>query len=96
MKWLNWAPLAIIWLPMIIILLTGCATTPDPEVRTVRVEVPIEVPCVDVKDVPERPAIDKITIDSKPGEKIAAVVIHRERLIAHAGELESLLVSCTE
>lgn len=78
------------------LFLTGCATTPDPEVRTVRVEVPIEVPCVDAKDVPARPAIDKITIDSKPGEKIAAVVIHRERLIAHAGELESLLVSCTK
>lgn len=78
------------------LFLTGCATTPDPEVRTVRVEVPIEVPCVDAKDVPERPAIDKITIDSKPGEKIAAVVIHRERLIAHSGELESLLVSCVE
>lgn len=78
------------------IVLAGCASTSEPEIRTVRVEVPIEVPCIDAKDVPPRPAIDKITIDSKPGEKIAAVVIHRERLISHAGTLESLLVSCTE
>ena len=30
------------YLILTVLFLTGCATTPEPEIRTVRVEVPIE------------------------------------------------------
>lgn len=76
-----------------IIFLAGCANAPT-EVQTVRVEIPIRVPCVDSSDVPDRPEIDPVTRDSSPGQKIEAVVVHRQRLISHADELEALLVSC--
>lgn len=75
----------------VVVLLAGCATTPP---ATVRVEVPVMVPCIG--EVPPRPAyeFDKLPAMATDGEIILALAQDWPRGRKYEGELEAAIAGC--
>lgn len=71
--------------------LAGCASAPP---ASVRVEVPVMVPCVG--EVPQRPAyeFDKLPATATDGEIILALARDWPRGRTYQGRLEALLAGC--
>lgn len=76
-------------------LVSGCGSNPV-RVETVEVSVPVPVPCVDRKKVPDQVpgAEGEVRKGSSPGEKIKAVLVERERLRKSDTKLRALIQGC--
>jgi hypothetical protein len=74
-----------------IILLAGCAGAPT---ATVRVDVPVFVPCIAA--VPARPVFEFALLDpaASDGEKILALARDWPRGRKYEGELEAVVEGC--
>lgn len=77
-----------------ILLLAGCAARVEPEVRAVRVEVPVQVPCraPDVA-VPPWAAAGLRKTDSLE-VKVRALLAERRQRIGYEKQLEAAVESC--
>ncbi|MEN5258612.1 hypothetical protein [Pseudomonas protegens] len=76
-----------------VLLLTGCATR-EPEVRTVRVEVPVQVPCrVPVVPVPAW-AADSLKKTDSLELKVRALLAERRQRIGYEKQLEVAVGAC--
>ncbi|AIS13830.1 lipoprotein [Pseudomonas chlororaphis subsp. aurantiaca] len=77
----------------VVVLLAGCAGR-EPEVRTVRVEVPVLVPCrTQEVVVPSWAAAGLKKADSLE-LKVRALLAERRQRIAHEGELVAAVKAC--
>ncbi|MDZ5602618.1 hypothetical protein SJI00_07515 [Pseudomonas sp. RP23018S] len=76
------------------LLLTGCAAHVEPEIRTVRVEVPVQVPCraPDVA-VPAWAAAGLLKADSLE-VKVRALLAERRQRIGYEKELAAAADAC--
>lgn len=76
------------------LLLAGCAARVEPEVRTVRVEVPVQVPCraPDVA-VPPWTAASLRKTDSLE-VKVRALLAERRQRVGYERELSAAVVAC--
>jgi hypothetical protein len=75
------------------LVLAGCAT-PSSEIRTVRVEVPVQVPCK--APITEAPAFAAAGL-KKSGSlevKVRALVAERSQRIGYGKELVAAVVAC--
>jgi hypothetical protein len=81
-------------LAVVVLLLAGCAARVEPEVRTVRVEVPVQVPrrTPDVA-VPPWAAADLRKSDSLE-VKVRALLAERRQRIGYERQLEAAVKSC--
>lgn len=75
------------------LLLTGCATKP-PEVRTVRVEVPVQAPCeAPIVTAPTFAAAGLKKADTLE-VKVRALLAERRQRIGYERELSAALIAC--
>lgn len=76
-----------------ILLLAGCATTPQPA-QPVEVSVPVEVPCK--VSAPVRPAfaVDALPIGSSLWNQVRALRAERLQRKGYESELEVAVLSC--
>lgn len=76
------------------LLLAGCAGQAEPKIRTVRVEVPVQVPCrtPDVA-VPPWAAASLRKTDSLE-VKVRALLAERRQRIGYEKELEAAVFAC--
>ena len=82
-----------IMIALLALVLAGCAT-PLPEIRTVRVEVPVQVPCrAPVVAAPEFAAGVLKKSDSLE-VKVRALLAERRQRIGYERELVAAVVSC--
>lgn len=79
---------------MVVLVLAGCAAHVEPEVRTVRVEVPVQVPCraPDVA-VPPWAAASLRKTDSLE-VKVRALLAERRQRIGYERMLETAVSAC--
>lgn len=80
------------------VLLFGCASTkpPEPVVKTVRVEVPVEVPCKVETPVKPRYNFDvEATTSMSLAESVSLLLLQDYNLKGYVIELETALSSCT-
>ena len=76
-----------------VLVLAGCAT-PELEVRTVRVEIPVQVPCkTDEVAVPAWAAIDLKKSDSLE-VKVRALLAERRQRMGYERELVAAVLAC--
>lgn len=99
MKWLTEPTKKANWLTRslstgsVLVLLTGCATN-EPEVRTLRIEVPVLVPCkTQGVSVPTWAAIDLKKVDSLE-VKVRALLAERRQRIGFERELAAAIEAC--
>lgn len=88
----SWAPLAVAAL-----LLSGCATTGTPTVRTVTVDRPVAVACVPatLDGAPAYPDTDDALRGARDAaERYALIAAGRLLRIARLGEVEPVLETC--
>lgn len=79
---------------MVTLLLAGCASRVEPEVRTVRVEVPVQVPCrVPEVAVPSWAAAGLRKTDSLE-VKVRALLAERRQRVGYEKLLEAAVRSC--
>ncbi|WP_236232262.1 hypothetical protein [Pseudomonas juntendi] len=77
-----------------ILLLAGCAAWVEPEVRAVRVEVPVQVPCrAPEVAVPSWAAAGLRKTDSLE-VKVRALLAERRQRIGYEKQLEAAVESC--
>lgn len=76
------------------IALAGCATVPEPEIRTVTVDKPVPVPCRTA--MPEEPAwaMDAIPPDADIDRLMAAAIAELEQRAGYEIRLKAALESC--
>jgi hypothetical protein len=76
------------------ILLSGCASDPVIQVKTVTVEVPVQIPCKAI--VPAKPDFnfDKLGADNDVFDKTKAVLADRKLHLGYEAELLAALNSC--
>ncbi len=78
-------------------MLAGCATPhrPEPALQVQRVEVPVPVPCVEVR--PRRPAtpVESLRPDAALGDMVKALLAERRLRAAYERELEAALTACS-
>ncbi|MBA1256553.1 hypothetical protein G7021_28250 [Pseudomonas carnis] len=80
-------------LVVLAMILSGCAVRP-PEVRTVRVEVPVLVPCK-IKEVAVPPwAAQGLKKSDGLELKVRALLAERRQRIGYEKQLEALVQSC--
>lgn len=84
-------------LGVLLVILSGCSTTPEVIYRTVEVEMPVQVACVDHETIPENviSASEVVRGSDSPGEKIRAVLIEREQLRLANRKMRVLLKGCS-
>ena len=82
-------------LMMAVCLLAGCASSPPPvEVRTVRVEVPVQVPCK-VRRVPAPAwAADGLRKTDSLETKVRALLAERLQRQGYVDQLETAVEAC--
>lgn len=85
MKWLLF--------PLVIVL-SGCASTPQIVVRTERVEVPVQVPCR--TPAVERPkwAVDALPAGAGLFDRVRAMAVELEQRRAYEARLEAATSAC--
>lgn len=82
-----------LFLTGLLLLLVGCAAR-EPEVRTVRVEVPVQVPCwAPVVPVPAW-ATDNLKKTDSLEQKVRALLAERRQRIGYERLLEAAVDSC--
>lgn len=76
------------------LMLAGCASRVEPELRTVRVEVPVQVPCraPDVKVPPW--AADSLRKTDSLEVKVRALLAERRQRIGYEKELAAAAGAC--
>ncbi|MFK3943401.1 hypothetical protein ACI2KC_17235 [Pseudomonas monteilii] len=76
------------------LLLNGCATHVEPEVRTVRVEVPVQVPC----RAPEVAVPTWAAVGLKKGDslevKVRVLLAERRQRIGYEKEMNAAVAAC--
>ena len=77
----------------LIVLLAGCAT-PEPEVRTVRVEVPVLVPCRAPEVVVPQWAADGLGKGVSLEVKVRALLAERRQRIGYGRQLAAAIEAC--
>ncbi|MFJ3114957.1 hypothetical protein ACIPI6_00360 [Pseudomonas protegens] len=84
------------WLLMgAVVLMAGCAAR-EPEVRTVRVEVPVQVPCrVSAVPVPAW-ATDSLKKTDSLELKVRALLAERRQRIGYERQLEAVAAACKD
>lgn len=83
-----------LFLGSIVVVLAGCAVTRPPEIRTVRVEVPVQVPCkAPITEAPEFAAVGLKKADSLE-VKVRALLAERSQRIGYEKELVAAVVAC--
>ena len=77
-------------------LLAGCATTtPDPEIRTVRVEVPVTVPCVVPNIEKPRLYFDELAKEDMAMFKKTQLLLAQDYVLkGYVEELEAAVKAC--
>lgn len=78
-----------------LILLSACASKPAIEVRTVRVEVPVPIPCVVAADIPERPG----PLPPRPADARQALDLAVAKVLEWVGygeKADAVLRGCAE
>ncbi len=82
------------WLLMgAVVLMAGCAAR-EPEVRTVRVEVPVQVPCrAPVAPVPAW-ATDSLKKTDGLELKVRALLAERRQRLGYERQLEAAILAC--
>ncbi|WP_462402194.1 hypothetical protein [Pseudomonas sp. Marseille-QA0332] len=76
------------------LLLSGCATQVEPEVRIVRVEVPVQVPCR-TPDVAVPPwATDSLRKSDSLEVKVRALLAERRQRIGYERQLIASINAC--
>lgn len=90
----TWKKVQALQVMLVGLLLTGCAAMPAPEVRYVRIEVPVQVPCraPDVA-VPPWAAAGLRKTDSLE-VKVRALLAERRQRIGYEKELEAVVDAC--
>ena len=92
----DWMQVAFIWFVFFFLLLMmGCASEPPKlvsEVRTIRVEVPVPVPCA--VEVPDKPKSVAPPPDADIVRKAAGVSADARALSQYADELTAALKAC--
>ncbi|MDF2793570.1 MAG: lipoprotein [Pseudomonas orientalis] len=77
------------------LLLAGCAGKVEPQIRTVRVEVPVQVPC----RVPEVAVPTWAAVGLKKGDslevKVRALLAERRQRIGYERQLLAAVISCS-
>jgi hypothetical protein len=90
----TWRKVQVLQVLMAGLLLAACAGTVEPEIRTVRVEVPVQVPC----RVPEVEVPQWATIGLKKGDslevKVRALMAERRQRIGYERKLLAALHAC--
>lgn len=82
-----------LFLAGLLLLLVGCAAR-EPEVRTVRVEVPVQVPCrAPVVPVPAW-ATDNLNKTDSLELKVRALLAERRQRIGYERQLEAAVSAC--
>lgn len=82
-------------LMMAVVLLTGCAgQVPPVEVRTVRVEVPVQVPCKVEKIEPPAWAADRLRKSDSLEVKVRALLAERLQRQGYVDQLATALAAC--
>ena len=91
---LDWISAAI---PAVLLTLGGCATTPEPEIRTVTVNVPVAAQCVpkSVAAAPAYPDTDD-ALRSAPDAAARYLLLFAGRMLraARLAELEPTVEGC--
>lgn len=89
-----------ILLILAVLILTGCSVKPEPSVKiiTQEVKVPITMPCIDKKDLPNKQ--DYVTIQIKKSDNPVVKVRKLDKLVqqqnGYIGVLEKVLAGCSE
>ena len=90
----SWATVQVVQVLLLILLLTGCAGHAEPEVRTVRVEVPVPVPChAPEVAVPPWAASGLRKADSLE-VKVRALLAERRQRIGYERQLVAAAEAC--
>jgi len=80
---------------MAVALLAGCAgQAPPAEVRTVRVEVPVQVPCRVKKIAPPAWAADRLRRSDSLEVKVRALLAERLQRQGYVGQLAAAVEAC--
>ncbi|WP_444756772.1 hypothetical protein [Pseudomonas sp. A014] len=89
-----WEKVQVLQMLLVSLLVTGCAAAPTPEIRYVRVEVPVQVPC----RAPAVPVPVWATAGLKksdtPETKVLALLAERRQRIGYERLLESAVGAC--
>lgn len=89
-----------ILLILAVLILTGCSVKPEPSVKVVtqEVKVPITMPCIDKKDLPNKQ--DYVTINVRKSDTPVVKVRKLDKLAQqqynYIGILEKILTNCSE
>lgn len=77
-----------------LVLLAGCTTGPEAPPKTVRVEVPVSVPCKPTW--PGKPTwpTDSLALDAPLWDQMVALRAERKLMRGYIGELEAALRGC--
>ncbi|EKT4561919.1 hypothetical protein QEM42_003113 [Pseudomonas putida] len=79
----------LVWL-----LLAGCAARPAPEIRYVRVEVPVQVPCRAPEVAVPAWAASSLRKTDSLEVKVRALLAERRQRIGHEKQLDAALSAC--
>jgi hypothetical protein len=78
------------------LMLVGCGTTTEPQVRTVEVKVPVRVACVPA-DLPPKPASyadSGLTAGTPPDERYKAIATANAQRTARLARTEPIIDTC--
>lgn len=75
-------------------ILAGCATRPEPEIRTVRVEVPVQVPCRAPEVAVPLWAVAGLRKTDSLEVKVRALLAERLQRIGYEKQLEASAAAC--
>lgn len=90
----------VILLILTVLILTGCSVKPEPSVKVVtqEIKIPVYLPCIDKKDLPNKQ--DYVTIQIKKSDNPVVKVRRLDKLVqqqnGYIGVLEKALVDCSE
>lgn len=76
------------------LVLAGCAGKVDPEIRTVRVEVPVQVPCRPPSVAVPSWAAAGLKKDDSLEVKVRALLAERRQRIGYEKQLEASVLTC--
>ena len=90
----SWVRVQMVQVLLLILLLTGCAGHVEPQIRTVRVEVPVQVPCrAPEVAVPPWAAAGLRKTDSLE-VKVRALLAERRQRIGYERQLVAAVEVC--
>ncbi|MGH9697977.1 MAG: hypothetical protein ACRD52_00790 [Candidatus Acidiferrales bacterium] len=80
---------------LLLLLLAGCASVPEPVIKTVEVKVAVPVSCLPAK-LPERPVIqpNAALLAMGDADLVLELAAERTELIGYAAQIEAVLTAC--